>query len=158
MNGKCYRALVVLLLLAWPNFWINSSCDLKRPNAYATVIKHIMMTSSNGNIFRVTGPLWGAFTGQQWISLTKASNVDVFFDLHLNKRLSKNRDAGDLRRNRAHYDVTVMSADLDIFINNINMQLLSELLHPLLAFLWWHSVLETHWITEGLSIILDGES
>ena len=26
--------------------------------------------SSNGNIFRVTGPLWGEFTGHQWIPLT----------------------------------------------------------------------------------------
>ena len=35
-------------------------------------------------------------------------SFDVFFDLHLNKRLSKNRVAGDLRRHRAHYDVNVM--------------------------------------------------
>ena len=42
-----------------------------------------MMTSSNGNIFRVTGHLCGEFTG--------------------------NREAGDLRRYRAHYDVTVMN-------------------------------------------------
>ena len=34
-------------------------------------------------------------------------SYDVFFDLCLNKRLS--RDAGDLRRHRAHYDVTVMT-------------------------------------------------
>ena len=49
------------------------------------------MTSSNGNIFRVTGPLCGEFTGHRWIPLTKASerSFDVFFDLHLNKRLSK---------------------------------------------------------------------
>ena len=33
---------------------------------------------------------------------------DVFFDLRLNKRLSNNRDAGDLRRHRVHYDFTVM--------------------------------------------------
>ena len=46
-----------------------------------------MMTSSNGNIFRVTGPLCGEFTGPRWIPHTKAS--DVFFDLRLNKRLSK---------------------------------------------------------------------
>ena len=26
-----------------------------------------MMTSSNGNSFRVTGPLWGASTGHRWI-------------------------------------------------------------------------------------------
>ena len=35
--------------------------------------------------------------------------VTQSFDLRLNKRLSKNnRDAGDLRRHRAHYDVIVM--------------------------------------------------
>ena len=33
---------------------------------------------------------------------------DVFFDLRLNKRWVNNRDAGDLRRHRAHYDVTIM--------------------------------------------------
>ena len=32
-----------------------------------------MMTSSNGNIFRVTGPLRGEFTGDRWIPRTKAS-------------------------------------------------------------------------------------
>ena len=47
-----------------------------------------MMTSSNGNIFRVTSPLCGEFTGQRWIPHTKAreSGFDVFFNLHLNKR------------------------------------------------------------------------
>ena len=35
-------------------------------------------------------------------------SFDVFFDLRLNERLSKNREAGDLRRYRAHYDVAVM--------------------------------------------------
>ena len=50
-----------------------------------------IMTSSNGNIFRVTGPLCGEFTGHRWIPLTKASDaeLDVFFDLGLNKRSSK---------------------------------------------------------------------
>ena len=32
-----------------------------------------MMTSSNGNIFRVTGPLCGEFTGLRWILRTKTS-------------------------------------------------------------------------------------
>ena len=51
----------------------------------------LMMTSSNGNIFRVTGPLWGEFTGHRWILPTKASGAELwcFFDLRLNKRLSK---------------------------------------------------------------------
>ena len=51
----------------------------------------IMMTSSNGNIFRVTGPLCGEFTGPgefpaEW---PVTQSFDVFFDLHLNRRLSK---------------------------------------------------------------------
>ena len=42
-----------------------------------------MMTSSNGNIFRVTGHLCGEFTGHQWIPLTKTSDAELwcFFDL-----------------------------------------------------------------------------
>ena len=50
-----------------------------------------MMTSSNGNIFSVTGALCGEFTGQLWIYLQRqvTRSFDVFFDLRLNKRLSK---------------------------------------------------------------------
>ena len=36
-------------------------------------------------------------------------SFDVFFDLRLNKRLSNNREAGDLRRYRAYYDGIVMN-------------------------------------------------
>ena len=36
------------------------------------------MTSSNGNIFRVTGLLWGEFTGHRWIPLTKASDAELW--------------------------------------------------------------------------------
>ena len=50
-----------------------------------------MMTSSNGNIFRVTGPLCGEVTGPgefplQW-PVTRS--FDALFDLRLNKQLSK---------------------------------------------------------------------
>ena len=38
----------------------------------------LMMTSSNGNIFRVKGPLWGESTGHRWIPLTKASNAELW--------------------------------------------------------------------------------
>ena len=34
-----------------------------------------MMTSSNGNIFRITDPLWGESTGQRRIPLTKATDA-----------------------------------------------------------------------------------
>ena len=50
-----------------------------------------MMTSSNGNIFHVTGPFCREFTGHRWVFHTKASDAELgfFFDLRLNKRLSK---------------------------------------------------------------------
>ena len=49
------------------------------------------MTSSNGNIFRVTGPLCGEFTGPGEFPTQRpvTRSFDVFFDLRLNKRLSK---------------------------------------------------------------------
>ena len=37
------------------------------------------MTSSNGSLFRVTGPLCGEFTGQWWIPLTKVSDTELWF-------------------------------------------------------------------------------
>ena len=40
-----------------------------------------MMTSSNGNIFRVTGPLWGESAGHRWIPLRKASGVELWSSL-----------------------------------------------------------------------------
>ena len=41
----------------------------------------VMMTSSNGNIFRVTGHLCGEFTGPRWIPHTKASDAELWCSL-----------------------------------------------------------------------------
>ena len=50
-----------------------------------------MMTSSNGNIFCVTGPLCGEFTGpvNSHTQRSVTRSFDVFFDLRVNKRMSK---------------------------------------------------------------------
>ena len=50
-----------------------------------------MLTSLNGNIFRVTCPLCGEFTAHRWIPLTKpvTRSFDVVFYLSLNKQLSQ---------------------------------------------------------------------
>ena len=50
-----------------------------------------MMTSSNGNIFRVTGHLCGnsPVTGEFPTQRPVTQSFDVFFDLRLNKQLSK---------------------------------------------------------------------
>ena len=37
-----------------------------------------MIASSNGNIFRVTGPLWGESTGHRWIPQTQSSDAELW--------------------------------------------------------------------------------
>ena len=65
---------------------VNSCVDYSH-----LLITEIMMTSSNGSIFRVTGSLCGEFTGPGEFPAQRpvTRNFDVFFDLRLNKRLSK---------------------------------------------------------------------
>ena len=60
-------------------------------NGCGKVPKSVMMTSSNANIFRVTGPLWGESTGHRWIPFTKASDGEFWYFLWSapEKRLSK---------------------------------------------------------------------
>ena len=67
------------------------------------------MTSSIGNIFRVTGHLCGEFTSEfptamQWREGLMFSLTCVWINGWVN-----NGEAGYLGRHRAHYDVTVMN-------------------------------------------------
>ena len=75
-------------------------------------ILHVrMMTSSNKTFSALLAlcegnpPITSGFPSQRPVTRV----FDVFFDLRLNKRLSNNRDHGNLRRYRVHYDVNVMS-------------------------------------------------
>ena len=70
-----------------------------------------MMTSSNGNIIRVTGPLCGEFTDEFASQKPVTRIFDVFFHLCLKNGWVNNRETGDLRRHRAHYDVIVVMAE-----------------------------------------------
>ena len=72
--------------------------------------RNIMMTSSNGNILRATGPLCGEFTVPvnsphkgQWHWALVFSLICVWINGWVN-----NREAGELRWHRGHYDVNVM--------------------------------------------------
>ena len=75
--------------LTWTAF--HSRLDRERVIAHHFMWKYFgnhMMTSSNGNIFRVTGhlsPVPGEFPAQRPVT----RSFDVFFDLRLNKRSSK---------------------------------------------------------------------
>ena len=92
-KGQWRGALIFSLICAWiSNGSVNdrdtgdteTSCSLWR-------FRRFMMTSSNGNIFRVTGPLCGEFTGPGEFPTQRpvTRSFDVFFDLRLNKPLSK---------------------------------------------------------------------
>ena len=77
------QCIQVQLLEAW--YWgLNMS-----PGVTPAIIR--MMTSSNGNIFRVTGHLCGEFTGPGEFPTQRpvTRSFDAFFDLRLNKRLSR---------------------------------------------------------------------
>ena len=52
----------VMLLIIWDNRTLSST----------------LMTSSNQDIFRITGSLWGESTGHQWIPLTQASDSELW--------------------------------------------------------------------------------
>ena len=80
-----------------------------------------MMTSSNGNIFRVS----------RWIPRTKASDGALMFSLicvWINAWVN-NREACDLRRYHAHYDVIVISLETWIDICR-NSGLRTVITHP----------------------------
>ena len=60
----------------------SKSCDLDPiPTWLLKLCLSELMTSSNGNIFRVTGHFCGEFTGQRWIPRTKASDSELLFFL-----------------------------------------------------------------------------
>ena len=115
------------------------------------------MTLLNGNIFRLTGPLWGwggggvgvgGFTGHWWIPITEASDAELwFFSLICAwiNRWVNNRKAGDLRRYRAHYDVIVMRfVELGISCCDTLMQTILPLIHASVScqcqFNWLRSI------------------
>ena len=81
--GKPYITWVPDVTCPWRNGLEQKKCSEQR-------IQY-MMTSSNGNIFRVTGPLCGEFTGPGEFPTQRpvTRSFDVFCDLRLNKRLSK---------------------------------------------------------------------
>ena len=53
--------------------------------------KDFRKTSSNKNLFHITGPLWGEIVRHRWIPPQRpvTQSFDVFFYVHMNKRLNK---------------------------------------------------------------------
>ena len=111
MSGSRFRKLIMFWMWRHHDAWHNGLILMTASNAnsWPDVANHVtrlwqagkygkfltadhgMMTSSNGNIFRITGHLCGEFTGHRWILTQRpvTRSFDVFFRLCLNKQLSK---------------------------------------------------------------------
>ena len=98
----CNNTMFVVLS-QWINYLMSSIILDAENQAHIGKATALMMTSSNGNIFRVIGPLCGEFTGLRWRWALIFSLICVWINGWVN-----NRETGDLRRYRAHYDVSVM--------------------------------------------------
>ena len=88
-------------------------------------------------------PVPGEFPAQMPVT----QSFDVFFDLRLNRRLSKQSWGWWLRRYRAHYDVIVMLFDQAIVIQSILVDK---------KCLWWsmlHRVILTRWGRDKMGAI-----
>ena len=90
---SCHKMRNVLLERFERRLKCCTSANFKTGNhiSWPTNFEKYMMTSSNGNIFRVTGPLCGEFTSPDEFPTQRPviRSFDVFFDLRLNKQLSK---------------------------------------------------------------------
>ena len=80
-------------IMTWISQMIISTWWRHQMEAFATLLAICVGNS----------PVTGEFPTKKPVT----RSFDVFFDLRLNKRLSKQSWGGDLRRHRAHYDVTV---------------------------------------------------
>ena len=115
-----------------------------------------MMTSSNGNIFHVTGPLCGEFTGHRWIPRTKASDAELWCFLWSAPWINgwvNNHKAGDLRCHRAHYDVIVMGLTAPGYVEHQPSMHLCQEGQRQLGHTHWHRSphIQTMYVPDGLT-------
>ena len=73
------RHRLILALWRTENWW-NVGIHINLVLCLIICNKYIM-TSSNGNIIRVTGHLCGEFTGHRWIPRTKACDAELWYIL-----------------------------------------------------------------------------
>ena len=118
------------------------------------LLKLFMMMLSNGNFFRVTGPLCGELTSHQWILLTKASDAELWCFLWSAPWINgwvNNPEAGDWRCHRTHYDICVMSSinfsTASFILFHISMGSCKEDVTPLLVHCSYLFLVLAHRIT-----------
>ena len=111
-----------------------------------------MMTSWNGNIFRVTGHLCGEFTSPWWIPRTKASawSFDIFLICVWINDWVNNCEAGDLKSYCTHYDVIVMFWHHCPYKSTGNYSLVNKLVNKQS----FHQQFELPWLPCNVTVLL----
>ena len=113
MNDLQYTCGSFILELTWKSILWYMKLYTKTCPCKWYVIGYVMMTSSNGTIFRVIGPFVRGMHRTPMNSPHKGqwrgALVFSFICAWINS-WENNREAGDLRRHRAHYDFIVMLA------------------------------------------------
>ena len=77
LSHASQRCNLASIFIVFTTAW-RIALGLYLPCCRVKICSTNMMTSSNGNIFRVTGHLCGKFTGHRWISHTKASDAELW--------------------------------------------------------------------------------
>ena len=80
-----------------------------------------IMTSSNGNLFRVTDPLWGESTGHWWIPLPKASDALLRYFLWSVREQSRLWWCDTPSRSLWHHYTGISYSIILIFFKNSNL-------------------------------------
>ena len=75
-QGQVFTLLFICDVIT--DFWSRIGTEPTLGGLILDELIYRHMTSPNGNIFRVTGPLCGEFTGPRWIPHTKASDADLW--------------------------------------------------------------------------------
>ena len=126
---KLLRQCIVINQIKWdPNNWIFLRMLVcKIDSSFVTILQVFidnaelegiediksMMTSSSGNIFRVSGLLRGEFTGVFPAQRALTRSFDVSFICAWTDSWANNAYAGDLRSYRAHCDAILTLSSTD---------------------------------------------
>ena len=131
--------LLWLNWLLWRNYVVHFDI-VPYPSMYHIYIQFIKITSSNGNIFRVTC-LCEEFIGLRWIPPHKGQWLGALMFSLILARINawvNNREAGDLRCHRAHYDVILTRKESFLLTTHLTPHL-----RPSLLWMWILSQIST---------------
>ena len=118
-KGQWYGALMFSLICAWINDWVGWRFETPSRPSWRHCSDHPLCSDlkalTTESTYLATNPehiLISSSCGDRWIPLKKASDAELWlFSLiwAWTNGWVNNRDNGDARRHRAHYDVTVMA-------------------------------------------------